>query len=87
MAFLIPSSNYNSSIIMVDAAMINLDDTPVTIEKRGRGRPRGSNNKPKIIIAPSSSTAPVKCRHGRPIRKQKTRNCLLQMQMLLFIQI
>jgi hypothetical protein len=52
---------------MADTAVINLDDTPVTIEKRGRGRPRGSKNKAKIATTPSSSTTPAKHRRGRPL--------------------
>jgi hypothetical protein len=52
---------------MADAAVINLDDTPVIVEKRGRGRPRGSKNKSKIVAATSSSTTPTKHRRGRPL--------------------
>jgi hypothetical protein len=48
---------------MADVVVINLDDAPIIVEKRGRGRPRGSKNKSKIIIATSSSIAPAK--HGR----------------------
>jgi hypothetical protein len=51
---------------MADTAMINLDDTPVTVEKCGRGRPRGSKNKAKIATTPSSTT-PAKHRRGRPL--------------------
>jgi hypothetical protein len=57
---------------MGDAAIINLDDAPITIEKRGCGRPRGSKNKSKIIAATSSSTTPTKRRLGRTLgRKNK----------------
>jgi hypothetical protein len=52
---------------MVDAVVINLDDTPVTIEKRGCSRPRGSKNKSKIVMATSSSTTPTKHRRGCPL--------------------
>jgi hypothetical protein len=52
---------------MGDAAIINLDDAPITIEKRGCGRPRGSKNKSKIIAATSSSTTPTKRRRGRTL--------------------
>jgi hypothetical protein len=38
------------------------------VEKRGRGRPRGSKNKPKdISMVASSSTAPMKRCPGRPL--------------------
>jgi hypothetical protein len=36
------------------------------VEKRGRGRPRGSKNKAKIEVVLASSSAPVKRRPGRP---------------------
>jgi hypothetical protein len=36
------------------------------IEKRGRGRPRGSKNKASVGAALASSSAPVKRRPGRP---------------------
>jgi hypothetical protein len=50
---------------MADTRVIHLD-TSVVVEKRGRGRPRGSKNKPKeASMAVSSSSAPVKRRPGR----------------------
>jgi hypothetical protein len=52
---------------MADTGVINLD-TGVVVEKRGRGRPRDSKNKPKeASMAISSSSAPVKRRLGRPL--------------------
>jgi hypothetical protein len=36
------------------------------VEKRGRGRPRGSKNKATIVAVVASSSAPVKRRPGRP---------------------
>jgi hypothetical protein len=36
------------------------------VEKRGRGRPRGSKNKAAISVAVASSSAPMKRRPGRP---------------------
>jgi hypothetical protein len=36
------------------------------VEKRGRGRPRGSNNKAAISATVASSSAPMKRRPGRP---------------------
>jgi hypothetical protein len=36
------------------------------VEKRGRGRPRGSKNKASIEAAVASSSAPVEWRPGRP---------------------
>jgi hypothetical protein len=42
------------------------------VEKRGRGRPRGSKNKTTAAAAVASSSAPVKRRPGRPAgRKNK----------------
>jgi hypothetical protein len=40
------------------------------VEKRGRGRPRGSKNKATIEVAVTSSFAPVKRRPGRPAGSQ-----------------
>jgi hypothetical protein len=37
------------------------------VEKRGRGRPRGSKNKPTIPAVAASSSAPMKRRLGRPV--------------------
>jgi hypothetical protein len=37
------------------------------VEKRGRGRPRGSKNKPTIPPVAASSSAPTKRRPGRPV--------------------
>jgi hypothetical protein len=52
---------------MADAGVIDLD-TGVAMEKRGRGRPRGSKNKPKdVSMVASSSAAPMKRRPGRPL--------------------
>jgi hypothetical protein len=52
---------------MADAGVIDLD-TGVVVEKRGRGRPRGSRNKPKdISMVASSSAAPMKRRLGHPL--------------------
>jgi hypothetical protein len=45
---------------MADAGVIDLD-TGAVVEKRGRGRPHGSKNKPKdISMVASSSAAPMK---------------------------
>jgi hypothetical protein len=51
---------------MADAVVINLGDATV-VEKRGRGRSRGSKNKPKTSPVVSSSAIPVKRRRGRPL--------------------
>jgi hypothetical protein len=52
---------------MAYASVIYLD-TGVVVEKRGRGRPRGSRNKPKdISMVASSSAVPMKRRPGRPL--------------------
>jgi hypothetical protein len=45
---------------MSDAGVVDLD-TGAMVEKRGRGHPRGSKNKPKdISMVASSSSAPMK---------------------------
>jgi hypothetical protein len=49
---------------MADAGGVNLD-AGVLMEKRGRGRPRGSKNKPKDASMVASSSASVKRRPGR----------------------
>jgi hypothetical protein len=53
---------------MADARVIDLD-AGVMVEKRGRGRPRGSKNKPKgaSMTVSSSSSVPVKQRPGHPL--------------------
>jgi hypothetical protein len=53
-------------LLMADAGVIDLD-TGAVVEKRGRGRPRGSRNKPKdISMVASSSAVLMKRRPGRP---------------------
>jgi hypothetical protein len=52
---------------MADAGVIDLD-TSALVEKRGRGRPHGSKNKPKdISMVASLSVAPMKRRPSRPL--------------------
>jgi hypothetical protein len=51
---------------MVDTRVIDLD-AGVVVEKRGRGCPRGSKNKPKGASMVVSSSAPVKRCPGRPL--------------------
>jgi hypothetical protein len=52
---------------MADTNVIDLD-TGVIVEKRGRGRPHDSKNKPKeSAMAGSSSSASVKRRPGHPL--------------------
>jgi hypothetical protein len=51
---------------MVDAGDANLD-VGVLMEKRGRGHPRGSKNKPKDAFLVASSSASAKRRPGRPL--------------------
>jgi hypothetical protein len=49
-------------------------DIDVPVEKRGHGRPHGSNNKSKDPTAVALSSAPVKRRPGRPVgSKNKTK--------------
>jgi hypothetical protein len=51
---------------MADAggSQLNID---ATVEKRGRGRPRGSKNKSKDPAVAASPSAPVKQHPGRPL--------------------
>jgi hypothetical protein len=52
---------------MVDVGVIDLD-TGVVVEKRGRGRPCGSKNRPKdVSMMVSSSSAPMKRCPGHPL--------------------
>jgi hypothetical protein len=51
---------------MADAGGANLD-AGVQMEKRGRGRPRGSKNKPKDPSTVASLFASMKRRPGRPV--------------------
>jgi hypothetical protein len=54
------------SFPMADAGDFNLG-TSVLMEKRGRGRPRGSKNRPKDASLVALSSASVKRRPGRPL--------------------
>jgi hypothetical protein len=57
---------------MADTGAIDLD-TGAVVEKRGRGRPRGSKNKPKdASMVVSSSSAPVKRCPSRPLGSKNT---------------
>jgi hypothetical protein len=52
---------------MADASVVDLE-TGAVIEKRGRGRPCGSKNKPKgVSLMASSSSASMKQCPGRPL--------------------
>jgi hypothetical protein len=51
---------------MADSGGANLD-TGVRMEKRGRGRPRGSKNKPKDASLVASLSASAKRHPGRPL--------------------
>jgi hypothetical protein len=66
LAFLIPSFDFSSPITMADTGVTNLDDATV-FEKRGRGRPRGSKNKPKTSADASSVSTPAKRHHDLPL--------------------
>jgi hypothetical protein len=46
--------------------VINLEDATV-VEKRGRGRPRGSKNKPNAYVMDASSLTPAKRCRGCPL--------------------
>jgi hypothetical protein len=54
---------------MADAGGVN-PDAGVLMEKGGRGRPRGSKNKPKDASMVASSSASVKQRPGCPLRSK-----------------
>jgi hypothetical protein len=51
---------------MADTGVIDLD-AGIMVDNHGRGRPRGSKNKPKVATMAASSSAPVKRRPGRPL--------------------
>jgi hypothetical protein len=51
---------------MVDTGVIDLD-VGVAVEKRGRGYPWGSKNKPKVVTMEASSSALAKLRPGHPL--------------------
>jgi hypothetical protein len=53
-------------ISMADTRVVDLD-AGVGVEKCGRGRPRGSKNKPKVIFMAVSSSASAKRCPGRPL--------------------
>jgi hypothetical protein len=58
---------------MVDTENTDLDVGTI-LEKRGRGRPCGSKNKPKVVIMEMFSSPPAKWRLGRPLgSKNKAR--------------
>jgi hypothetical protein len=58
---------FSSSTTSSGEAIPDLDNAPATVEKRGRGHPRGSKNKVKATTAASSSTVLGKHHHGRPL--------------------
>jgi hypothetical protein len=63
---------------MADTGVIDLD-ADIMVEKRGRGHPRGSKNKPKVVTMEALSSAPVKRRPGRPLgSKNKSKSSTSQ---------
>jgi hypothetical protein len=63
---------------MADTGVVDLDAN-VMVEKHGRGRPRGSKNKPKVISMAVSSSAPIKRHPGHPLgSKNKPRSSTSQ---------
>jgi hypothetical protein len=63
---------------MDDTGVVDLD-ADVVVVKSGRGRPRGSKNKPKVISMAASSSMPIKWRCGHPLRsKNKPRSSTSQ---------
>jgi hypothetical protein len=59
--------NLLADLLIADTGVIDLD-TAAVVEKRGRGCPRGSKNKPKYVsMVALSSSAPMKQRPGRPL--------------------
>jgi hypothetical protein len=63
---------------MDDVGATNHDDA-AAVEKRGRGRPRGSKNKPKssVAMATTSSSTPVKHRPGRPLGSKNKKSAVV----------
>jgi hypothetical protein len=60
---------------MADAGVIDRD-TGAMVEKRGRGHPRGSKNKPKdVSMVASSSSALMKRRPGHPLGSKNNPKC------------
>jgi hypothetical protein len=55
---------------MADTGVVDLD-AGIVVQKHGRGHPRGSKNKPKVIAIASSSSAPAKRRPGHPLGSKK----------------
>jgi hypothetical protein len=65
-------------ISMADAEVVDLD-VGIMGEKHGRGRPRGSKNKPNVISMAASSFVPIKWRPGCPLEsKNKPRSSTSQ---------
>jgi hypothetical protein len=63
---------------MADTGVVDLD-AGIMVEKRGRGRPHGSKNKPKVISMEASSSAPIKQHPGRLLgNKNKPRSSTSQ---------
>jgi hypothetical protein len=50
---------------MANTRIIDLDGR-VVVEKHGRGRPRGSKNKPKVAIMEAASSSPAERRPSHP---------------------
>jgi hypothetical protein len=72
---------------MADIGNTDLDVGTV-LEKRGRGRPRGSNNKPKVSIKEAPSSPPAKWRPSHPLgSKNKAKASSLQINESLDVSV
>jgi hypothetical protein len=69
---------------MADTRFIDLDGD-VVVEKRGRGLPRGSKNKPKVAIMEASSSSPVKWRPGHLLESKNKAKLLPLISMSLWM--
>jgi hypothetical protein len=78
LGFLCACPVIHQKISMADTRVVDLD-AGVVVEKRGRGRPRGSKNKPKVVSMAASSSAPAKQRPGHPLgSKNKSKSSTSQ---------
>jgi hypothetical protein len=67
----------HQKISMSNTGVLDLD-AGIVVEKRGRGRPRGSKNKPKVATMASSSAQVKRC-PGRPLgSKNKSKSSTSQ---------
>jgi hypothetical protein len=65
-------------ILVADVGATNHGDA-ADVEKSGRGRPRGSKNKPKLslVVATTSSSTLAKCHPGRPLGSKNKKSVVV----------